>query len=93
MKKTSAATLALQLGISHARSTEAVMKAQLIAAVLKAAKQLTLTHAEIANRAQIPRSAVTGILSGSLQKITLDRVLKLVDAVNLVAEIRIKKAA
>lgn len=93
MKKSSAANLAMQLGISPARSAEAVMKAQLISAILKAVKRLGLTHAEIAKRARIPRSAVTGILSGSLQKITLDRVLRLVDAVDLVAEIRIKKAA
>jgi hypothetical protein len=35
---------------------------------------------------------VTGILSGSLQKVTIDRVLKLVEAVGLVAEVRVKRA-
>ena len=93
MKKTSAETLAKQLGISPARSTESVMKARLISAVQKAVVELALTHAEIARRAGIPRSAVTGILSGSLQKVTLDRVLRLVDAVELVAEVRVKRAA
>jgi len=41
----------------------------------------------------LPRSAVTGILSGSLQKVTLDRILKLVEAVGLDAEIKVNKAA
>jgi predicted XRE-type DNA-binding protein len=51
------------------------------------------THAEIAEKSGLPRSAVTGILSGSLQKVTIDRVLKLVEAVDLVAKIQVKKVA
>lgn len=93
MKKTSGSELARQLGISPARSMEAAIKAQLITAVLKAAEKLKLTHAELARRSGLPRSAVTGILSGSLQKVTIDRVLKLVEAANLVAEVRVKSAA
>jgi len=71
---------------------EAVIKAQLIDAVIKAAKRGRLTHAELARRSGLPRSAVTGILSGSLQRVTVDRVLRLVDAANLVAEIKVKAA-
>jgi len=71
---------------------EAVIKAQLIDAVIKAAKRSRLTHAELARRSGLPRSAVTGILSGSLQRVTVDRVLRLVDAANLVAEITVKAA-
>lgn len=79
------------LGISHARGMEAVMKAELISAVLKAAEKNHLTHTELAKRSGLPRSAVTGILSGSLQKVTIDRVLRLVEAVGLVAEVRVHK--
>lgn len=93
MKKTSVSELAKQLGISAARGMEATIKAQLITAVLKAAEKLKLTHAELARRSGLPRSAVTGILSGSLQKVTIDRVLKLVEAANLVAELKVKTAA
>jgi predicted XRE-type DNA-binding protein len=93
MKKTSGAELAKQLGISPASGIEAVIKAQLITAVLKSAKANGLTHGELAKRSGSPRSAVTGILSGSLQKATIDRVLKLVEAAELVAEVRVKKAA
>ncbi|NBW99503.1 hypothetical protein EBR03_08030 [bacterium] len=41
----------------------------------------------------VPRSAVTVILSGSLQKVTLDRLLEFVEAVNLTAETRTRRAA
>ena len=94
MKKTSsAAQLAQQLRLPKSRGVEAVMKAQLIAAVLREATRQQLTHAELAERTGLPRSAVTGILSGSLQKITIDRVLRLVEAVGLEPEIKLRRAA
>ncbi len=48
---------------------------------------------DLSIRSGIPRSAVTGILSGSLQKVTLNRVLRLVEGVGLTAEIKVKEAA
>ena len=92
-QKNSGSEIAKMLGISQARGMEAVIKAQLISAVLQAAKKEELTHADIAKKSKLPRSAVTGILSGSLQKVTIDRVLKLVEAVGLLAEVRIRKIA
>ena len=92
MKATSGVELAKKLGIPPARGMEAVIKAQLITAVIKTTEATGLTHAEIARRSGLPRSAVTGILSGSLQKVTIDRVLKLIQAVGLVAEVKVKRA-
>jgi predicted XRE-type DNA-binding protein len=92
-RKNSGAEIAKMLGISHSRGMEATIKAQLISAVLETARKEEFTHAEIAKKAKLPRSAVTGILSGSLQKVTIDRVLKLIEAVGLMAEVRIKKIA
>jgi plasmid maintenance system antidote protein VapI len=60
--------------------------------VTKETKAQKLTHAELARRSKLPRSAVTGILSGSLQRVTIDRILKLVEAVGFVPEIKLKKA-
>lgn len=91
--KTSSADLAKKLGISLARGMEAVIKAQLISAILKAVQKHKLTHLELAQRSGLPRSAVTGILSGSLQKVTIDRVLRLVEAAHLEAEVRVREAA
>ena len=93
MKHTSAAELSKKFKISKSKGLEAVMKADLISAVLKAVSQQALTHVEIAQRSGLPRSAVTGILSGSLQKVTLDRILRLIEAVGLTVETKIKKAA
>ena len=52
-----------------------------------------MRYVELAARSSLPRSAVTGIFSGSLQKVTIDRVLRLVDAAGLEAEIRVWRAA
>ncbi len=93
MKKTSGKKLAKSLGISAAKGTQAVMKAELISAVLGKIKKDNWTHAELAEKSGLPRSAVTGILSGSLQRVTLDRILRLVETVGLIAEVKIKVAA
>jgi predicted XRE-type DNA-binding protein len=85
--------LAKKLGISPLRGVEAVIKAQLIAAVIKEVEKQDLTHESLAKKAKLPRSAVTGILSGSLQKVTIDRVLKLVEAVGLTPELKLHKKA
>lgn len=90
--KTSANMIAKKINISKTRSLEAVLKADLIDAVLRTIERSGVTHAELAARAGLPRSAVTGILSGSLQKITLDRILKLVEGAGLTAEIKVRKA-
>jgi len=93
MKKTSSEELAKKLKIAPGRGLEAVIKAQLISAILEAAAKTDTTHAEIARVSGVPRTAVTGILNGSLQKVSLDRVLRLLEAVNLTAQVKVKKAA
>ena len=92
-RKTSGARLARLLGVPKSRGLEAVIKARLIAAVLQEVDRRGLTHADLAARSGVSRSAVTGILSGSLQKITIDRVLRLVEAAGLEADIRVRRAA
>jgi len=92
-RKTTAAQLAKDLGIPKRRGLEAVLKARLIAAVVREVGRRRLTHVELAARSGLPRSAVTGILSGSLQKVTIDRVLRLVEAAGLEADVRVRRAA
>jgi hypothetical protein len=65
--RTSAARLAKQVGIPKSRALEAVLKARLIAAVVHEVGRRGMTHAELAARSGLSRSAVTGILSGSLR--------------------------
>jgi predicted XRE-type DNA-binding protein len=92
-KVTSPARLARQLGIPKSRGVEAVLKAQLIAAIVREIGRRGLTHMEVATRSGLPRSGVTGILSGSLQKVTIDRVLRLLEAVGLEASVKVRRAA
>jgi predicted XRE-type DNA-binding protein len=92
-RKNTGEETAKMVGISKARGMEAVIKAQLITAVLEAIQKKKITHVELSKRAKLPRSAVTGILSGSLQKVTIDRVLRLLEAVGLTAEVRVKNSA
>lgn len=93
MKKTTPGQLAKQLGIPKRRGLEAVLKARLITAITREVGRLGLTHEKLAVRSGLARSAVTGILSGSLQKVTIDRLLRLLEAVGLEADITVHRAA
>lgn len=93
VRRTTPGRLARQLNIPRSRGMEAVLKAQLIAAIVREVRRRGLTHADVAVRSGLPRSAVTGILSGSLQKVTIDRVLRLLEAVGLEANVRVRRAA
>jgi predicted XRE-type DNA-binding protein len=92
-KKTTTGQLSRMLSIPKSRALEATLKAQLIAAVVSEVGRRGLTHAELARRSGLPRSAVTGILTGSLQRVTIDRLLRLVEAAGLEAAVRIRRAA
>ena len=92
-KKTTADELSRLLAIPKSRGLEATLKAQLVAAVLRETRRRGLTHAELAGRSGLARSAVTGILAGSLQRVTIDRLLRLVEAAGLEAAIRTRRAA
>ncbi len=93
MKKTSPNELSKKLKTAPARGLEAVIKAQLISSILEAVARTGITHVEIAKKSGVPRSSVTGILSGSLQKVSLDRLLRLLEAVDLTAQVKVKGAA
>lgn len=92
-RKTTGADISKMLSISASRGVEAVIKAQLISAIIEVVDAKSITHAELAKRAELTRSTVTGILSGSLQKVTIDRILRLVQAVGLTAEVRLRKTS
>lgn len=92
LRKTPTAQVFKDLRLPPGKATEAAIKAQLITAVLKAVEEQGLTHEALAKRSGFARSAVTGILSGSLQRVTIDRVLRLVAAAGLEAEVKVKAA-
>ncbi len=93
MKRTIPARLAEDLGLPKSRTMEAIVKAELISAVLQEIDRAGITHAELAKRSGLARSAVTGVLSGSLQRVTIDRILRLVDAAGLEAHVKVRRTA
>ncbi len=92
-KRSSTKRLAEDLGIPKSRAVEARMKAKLVGAVIAEVKRSGVTHETLAERSGLSRPTVTGILSGSLQKLSLGRVLRLVEAAGLEAEVRVRRAA
>ncbi len=93
MKTSSANSLSKILNISTSRGLEAYLKANLISAITTQLEKLDISHTEVARRSGIPRSAVTGILSGSLQKVSLGRLLRILEVIKLTVEFKIKEAA
>lgn len=71
--------------------SEGQIKKQLITGVAVASEKKGLTHQQLAEGSGLPRSAVTGIFSGSLTKVTIDRLVRLADAAGLAVEVKIRK--
>ena len=93
MRKTKASDLAQALRLPKSRSMEAIVKAELISALIAEVDRRKLTHAELAKHSRLTRSTVTGILAGSLQKVTIDRILRLIDAAGLEAHVKVRRTA
>ncbi len=81
------------IGVSSASAAEAEVKAKLTKAIIVEIKKQNLTHQEVAEQSGISRTTITGIVSGSLQKITVDRLLRVASSVGLSVDIKIKKSA
>ena len=92
-KRSSAISLSRDLDIPKSRAIEAQMKAKLTAAIIAEVRRRRLTHARLAEQSGLARTTVTGILSGSLQRVSLGRILRLAEAAGLEAEVRIRRAA
>ena len=87
------AELADALGLSIERGELAEHKAKLTKEIVKAIGNQGLTHQELSDLSGIPRSAITGIIYGSLQKVTLDRLVRILYSLGLRVEMRVKVAA
>jgi predicted XRE-type DNA-binding protein len=92
-RKTTVSELSEKLAISASRASLSMIKTKLISEIDRAIKIHQITHEEVSKNTGIPRTAITGILSGSLQKVTIDRLLRILESLNLKAEIKVKKAA
>ena len=84
--------LSVSLGLPTSRGLEAEMKATLTKALIREIERRGLTHNQVAELADVSQSTVTGIINGSLQKVTVDRLLRIIGAIGLGVEVRVKKA-
>ena len=80
------------IGLPASRGLEAEVKADLIKAIVRQIEKRGLTHQEVAEMAGIARTTVTGILNGSLQKVTIDRLLRILGGIGLGVELKVRKA-
>ena len=85
--------LAIDLGLSENRGDMAIIKANLTKEIIKAINKKKVTHQEVADLSGVPRSAITGIINGSLQKITIDRLVRVINSLGKKIEFKIKNVA
>ena len=85
--------LAQALGLNAERGNIPELKAQLTKEIIKVTEQKELSHQKVADLSSVPRSAVTGIVNGSLQKVTIDRLIRILSAVGKAIEFKIKNVA
>ncbi len=89
----SASSFARSIGVADHRNAESKLKAQLIAAIRKEIEKQGLSHEKVANLAHVARANITGIISGSITSVTLDRLVRIATALDLTMNLEIKKSA
>jgi predicted XRE-type DNA-binding protein len=84
--------LALALGLSEERGQLAELKSKLTKQITRTLETQGLTHQELSILSGIPRSAITGIINGSLQKVTIDRLVRILFSLGYTVEMKLKAA-
>jgi predicted XRE-type DNA-binding protein len=81
------------LGVESMRVAEAEVKASLTKAIIREVSKQHLTYQDVAELTGVARTTVTGIINGSLQKVSIDRLLRIISAIGLSVHISVKKTA
>ena len=81
------------LGLSEAEGIEAEIKADMMKKIRDLVKKDGLTHKQVADRSGVGRTVVTQIVNCSIQRITIDRLLKVLISLGVSPVIKYKKAA
>ena len=84
---------ARDLGISPERIGISAMKTKLKIRIIQETKKRDYSSAELAQLSGLTRTVVSGIINGSLQSVSLERLIRLAASVDLVVNLNIKKAA
>ncbi len=89
----SASSFSESIGVSESRSAESKLKAKLVAAIRREIDRQELSHDKVAKLAGVARTNITGIISGSVTSVTLDRLVRIAAALGLIMDLEIKKSA
>ena len=88
-----ASDLAAGLGLPADRGHIATMKAKLTKEIIKIMDRQGVTHREVAELSGVPRSAVTGIVNGSLQNVSIERLVRILGTLGKTVKLKVKAAA
>jgi predicted XRE-type DNA-binding protein len=94
-KKTakSAFELSELLGLNASDAIEAELKASLMLKIRTEIERNQLTHQEVSDLSGVGRTVITGIVNCSIQRITLDRLVRVLSSLGVRAELKFKKAS
>jgi predicted XRE-type DNA-binding protein len=81
------------LGLSDSDAIEAELKADMMKKIKDQVSKQALTHQEVANKSGVGRTVITQIVNCSIQRITLDRLVKVLISLGIAPIIKYKKAA
>ena len=87
------AELAGAMGLPPEMGLIAEIKAKMTKEIIKIIDKKGITHQKLADLSGVPRSAITGIINGSLQKVSITRLVRLLVALGQTVDLRIKKIA
>ena len=71
----------------------AKIKTKMILEIIRYIDKKNLTHQEVADMTGIPRSAITGIINGSLQRVSIDRLVRIMAGLGKSVDMKIKDIA
>ena len=89
----SSADFAGSIGVSIQRTAESKLKAKLVSAIRREIERSEFSHDKVAKLAGVARTNITGIISGSVTSVTLDRLVRIASALGLSMDLEIKKSA
>jgi predicted XRE-type DNA-binding protein len=81
------------LGLSETHAIEAELKTKIMAKIKETIEAKGLTHQEVADLSGLGRTVITGIVNFSIQRITLDRLIRVLVSLGITPEVKFKKSA
>ena len=80
------------LGLSESDAIEAEIKADMMKKIRDLVSKQGLTHQEVSDKSGVGRTVVTQIVNSSIQRITMDRLVKVLISLGVSPVIKYKKA-